>query len=289
MKILRFLVSSVLFEAVVFLLIFAYGWFYGITDDELAAVLSGAYLIFLVGYFWWNSRKSRRGLLKMAAILAVFVLAIVWGYHMEQQKQIPQRLLDFAEKYPQAREFVNAYPTEAAKEHDMDISGEVQQGTIPYFIQWDKRWGYETYGNGYIADAACGPTCMSMIVCGLTGNTEFNPYEAACYAQENGYYISGQGTAWSFMTDCAEHFGLKVTSGQVSEDYIREYLSEQTPMICSMYPGDFTYAGHFIVLTGFDEAGNIRVHDPNSPENTQKTWTMEEILPQIHALWGYVY
>lgn len=32
-----------------------------------------------------------------------------------------------------------------------DISAEVQQGTIPLFLQWDKRWGYEQYGDNFMA------------------------------------------------------------------------------------------------------------------------------------------
>jgi len=54
-----------------------------------------------------------------------------------------------------------------------------------------------------------------------------------------------------------------------------------------MYPGDFTYTGHFIVLTGIDENGAITVNDPNSPANTKKHWSMTEILPQIRQSWGY--
>lgn len=39
---------------------------------------------------------------------------------------------------------------------------------IPLFIQWDKRWGYDAYGNDVIGLSGCGPTCLSMIVIGLT-------------------------------------------------------------------------------------------------------------------------
>lgn len=38
-----------------------------------------------------------------------------------------------------------------------------------------------------------------------------------------------------------------------------------------MYPGDFTYTGHFIVLTGIDENGAITVNDPKQPRQHQKT------------------
>ncbi|MBD5545231.1 MAG: hypothetical protein HDR01_13620 [Lachnospiraceae bacterium] len=54
----------------------------------------------------------------------------------------------------------------------------------------------------------------------------------------------------------------------VSETYIRNNLTVSTPMICSMYPGYFTYSGHFIILTGIDSNGNIIVNDPNSPNSS---------------------
>ncbi|MCC8066097.1 MAG: hypothetical protein LIO94_03200, partial [Clostridiales bacterium] len=53
------------------------------------------------------------------------------------------------------------------------------------------------------------------------------------------------------------------------------------------YPGDFTYTGHFIVLTGIDGDGNVTVNDPNSPSNSSKTWSLDILVPQIRSLWIY--
>lgn len=165
----------------------------------------------------------------------------------------------------------------------------MEKGGIPLFIQWDERWGYESYGSNLIGLAGCGPTCLSMVYSGLTGNASMNPLEMARFSDENSYYISGQGTSWNFMTEGAEKLGLQVENGSIDAAYILGNLTESTPMICSMYPGDFTYAGHFIVLTGIDEEGNIIVNDPNSRKNSEKHWTMEEILPQIRNIWRYSY
>lgn len=89
------------------------------------------------------------------------------------------------------------------------------------------------------------------------------------------------------MTEGAQTLGLTVENGSVDADYILNNLTESSPMICSMYPGDFTYTGHFIVLTGIDSEGNIMVNDPNSNINSEKHWTIEEILPQIRNIWKY--
>ena len=75
---------------------------------------------------------------------------------------------------------------------------------------------------------------------------------------------------WDLMTAGAKKLGLTSTEGTINNDYIRQNLTSSTPMICSMLPGDFTYSGHFIVLTGIDSKGRVVVNDPNSPKN-QKT------------------
>ena len=78
---------------------------------------------------------------------------------------------------------------------------------IPLFIQWDKRWGYDAYGNDVIGLSGCGPTCLSMIVIGLTKNQEATPDKLADYATEHGYYEQNSGTKWSFMDEVAAVYG----------------------------------------------------------------------------------
>ena len=126
-----------------------------------------------------------------------------------------------------------------------------------------------------------------MIICGLTNDTVCYPYEVAQFSMENDYYIMGQGTSWDLMTKGAYAFGLTVKEGEISEQYIRDNVSENSPMICSMYPGDFTYTGHFIVLTGIDEEGKVIVNDPNSYINSEKHWELAEVTTQIKSLWCY--
>lgn len=205
----------------------------------------------------------------------------------KKQTAIPESLIAFGEKYPEAAGFVTDYPKEKYKKHTIDLSDEVSAGTIPLFLQWDKRWGYETYGNNCIGTSGCGPTCLSMVVCGLTGETAWNPYEVAKFSENQGYYVPDMGTSWDLMTAGAEALGLSAASGEVQAEYITRNLMEQIPVICSMRPGDFTYTGHFIVLTGIDPEGKIIVNDPNSRINSEKLWEMDVLLPQIKALWTY--
>ena len=224
-------------------------------------------------------------------IIPIFVLCFVLLSYLsntsDMNVDIPNNIIEFGNKYPEAEVFVKNYPRWKDKNFDMDITNEVTEGAIPLFLQWDKRWGYKKYGSSFIGVVGCGPTCLSMVICGLTGNLEWNPYNVAKFSEDNGYYIDGQGTSWELMTTGAKQLGLEAEYGIVDESYIHTHLNSDTPMICSMYPGDFTYTGHFIVLTGIDSDGKIIVNDPNSVNNSTIHWNMEKILPQIRSIWSF--
>lgn len=277
-----------LYFLAVLLLILGLAVTVGLSEGQTLFILIAAVLLRIIPVFFRILLKNRRILFRILLLLTaaagIFVLCSRF-YH--ERSYIPENLLELAQKYPETAEFVADYPKEKYKRHKIDLSDEVQAGSIPLFIQWDKRWGYEDYGSSCIAVSGCGPTALSMVVCGLTGTTEWNPYEMAKFSQEQGYYVPGQGTSWDLMTAGAAYFGLSAASGEISADYIRENLSQNRPIICSMYPGDFTYTGHFIVLTGIDSNGKIIVNDSNSRNNSEKHWDMETLLPQIRNLWTY--
>ena len=52
-------------------------------------------------------------------------------------------------------------------------------------------------------------------------------------------------------------------------------------------PGDFTTTGHFIVLAGIANDGQVIVHDPNSAERSGRTWDLERVLSQCANLWAF--
>jgi hypothetical protein len=62
-------------------------------------------------------------------------------------QEYPESLLKLLELNPEAEPFVRGYFQNRDKHPEIDLSGEVVQGTIPLFLQWDERWGYETYGS----------------------------------------------------------------------------------------------------------------------------------------------
>ena len=134
-------------------------------------------------------------------------------------------------------------------------------------LQWDERWGYRSYGSGLIGYTGCGPTCLSMVALYLTVDANCDPGTVAQYAQQQGYYVEGSGTAWELMATGCAHFGLK--SEEIGLDGRDGYAAaaDGKVLICSMGPGDFTDGGHYIVLTGHSDAG-FSICDPNSPKRS---------------------
>ena len=120
--------------------------------------------------------------------------------------EYPQSLIDLYERNPETKDFVLNYPFR--KDTGVDLSAWKGSRTVPLFLQWDPMWGYEKYGKGFIAETGCGPTCLSMVYVGLTGDTSMDPAAMAAFSMENGYYLEDVGTSWDLMSVGAEKLGL---------------------------------------------------------------------------------
>ena len=205
----------------------------------------------------------------------------------QNPEDYPDSLLELLERNPETLQFVYDYPTQHDVTHKIDLTSEVNKGGIPLFIQWDERWGYETYGSDMLAITGCGPTALSMVLCGTRGTGDWTPLRVAQYADQHGYYVEGSGTAWNLMTDGAADLGLSPQSMTLSDSNILEKLQAGNPIICSMGPGDFTDAGHYIVLVGINDDGTIEIRDPNSPKRSAQHWALSDLTKQMKTLWSY--
>lgn len=199
----------------------------------------------------------------------------------------PAKVIELLDKNPETVQFVEDY----GKKKDQAPAATVEaengySGMFPEILQWDERWGYAPYGTSIIAVSGCGPTCVSMVVVGLTGDKTVTPAVVADYATQNHYVDGNNDTTWAFMTSGVEHWGLKCRESNGTESEIAQELQAGHPVICSMRPGDFTDIGHFIILTSYDN-GNVTICDPFSLENSQKSWNYSQISSQIKAVWVY--
>lgn len=256
-----------------------------------------------------RSRKRKRGggfLRKTAAFLVIIAMlfalknligdrliltkdGIVWSGDLDpvyqQAGNMSDTLRQLVKNNPETIDFVRDYQTKKDVPPAENI-GEVTAGVIPHLLQWDERWGYQIYGDNMIAVNGCGPTVISMVASGLTGDNTITPYRVAKFAEQNGYYEGDAGTSWALMTEGAAQFGVYGEEMGLSEEAVFSSLENGNPIICSMSPGDFTTTGHFIVLVGIED-GKIRVNDPNSVKRSEKLWDYETLYPQISNLWVY--
>lgn len=161
----------------------------------------------------------------------------------------------------------------------------VEPGEVPYLLQYDYRWCYHAYGSSVMGFTGCGPTCLSMAVIGLTGNTDYTPAYVADRAEAAGHYVDGAGTAWSLFSEGAAEFGVRGEIISAGRTELAGRLDRGEIIIASMLPGDFTTSGHFIVIYGHNFLG-FKVYDPNSIERSERTWSYDALAPQIAQLWS---
>ena len=213
-------------------------------------------------------------------------------YIQSHENLYPDELLDLLSRNVETVDFIYSYPnlekaglnTEAAAE-GLVLTSEEMESSHPLLLQWDTRWGAIPYGNSMMALSGCGPTCLSMVAAGLTGNSEATPAAIAMFAMERGYYIEGTGTAWSLMTEGCTHYGLQGQEISLSEEVMAQKLQEGCMLICSVSEGDFTQTGHFIVIYGYED-GWFEVNDPNSVTRSNAKWTYDRLEGQIRNLWA---
>ena len=204
----------------------------------------------------------------------------------ENSKNYPDKLLEALANNPEMEYFAEYYPVFAGYTTG-GLTEEEKKQEVPLFLQWDFRWGYQWYGeDGVIGLTGCGPTCLSMVLYSLTRDETLTPDRIAAYAVEHGYYVDGIGTSWSLMSDVPGVYGVEVKQPRFTERSMKQELDAGHLIICSMGKGDFTTAGHFIVLYGYDENGFF-VHDPNCIARSKMRWTFSQIEKQIKNLWSF--
>ena len=205
-------------------------------------------------------------------------------------------LIDYLINHEEALDWVIDYPgymAKSAEELDkaalqpVELKDYYLQKGIPLYFQWDKAWGYSSYGTGQIAIDGCGPTALSMVVTGLKGDASMTPKKVADFSAAEGYYTEDAGTDWRLMTEGAQKLGLTSKEVDWSESALTAELSAGHPVICSMGPGDFTEKGHFIVLTGLSPDGKVILNDPNSRVNSRKKWDIKQLMDQMKIMWSY--
>ncbi len=205
---------------------------------------------------------------------------------LSQLQLYPEPLLALLAKNPEARDFVLDYPSHMNETDFGKITHAELAADIPHFLQWDERWGYVNYGSSVLGVTGCGPTCLSMVAVGLTGDSTATPAAVSDFSERSGYYVDGSGSSWELMKDGAASYGLNVVEVPLSEDSMISELSSGHPIILSVGAGDFTDNGHFIVVKDYVD-GMFIINDPNSLSKSSEGWYYSTLAPQIQNIWAF--
>lgn len=247
------------------------------------------------------TKPKRRWLRRMVGLVLVLAVAVsIYGYYRYSTttpavrdfakqnglslNEWPEELLDLLEKNPEAQEFVLNYPIKKDLNPKIDLTEYLDSSDVPLLLQWDERWGYSQYAGELMGLSGCGPTCLSMVCLYLLDDASYTPQYIAQFATENGYSVSGNGSSWTLISEGGEKLGLDVTEIPLDENRIIRNLEVGNPIICVMGPGFFTSTGHFIVMTEYEDS-YVKVNDPNSPNRSEQTWKLTEVMEQIRNLW----
>jgi hypothetical protein len=203
---------------------------------------------------------------------------------------LPEYMQIQGDRNPVAREYVVRTLFENPHEaiDPQAYENPVDAGPYPYYIQWDERWGFDEYSGAYMASDGCGPTVLSMIYSGLTGDKSMDPGVMGQWAKDHGYSAYGNGSYRSLMLEGARELGLESSELYLDYNAMVEAIEKGHPLIVIVGPGHFTSGGHFIILYAMD-GDNFKILDPFNYENTLMTWSYEDLAPQIENIWEYSY
>ena len=192
----------------------------------------------------------------------------------------PGSVIELLERNPEAEDFVLNYPFREEKK--VDLSGYDLDGGVPLFLQWDRQWGYLSWGSGCVGVDGSAPMCLAMAGYHVSGGDEkFSPDRVVEFIRKNGYYADGSNAGWTIISRGGTALGLKVRELPLVEGKMTAYLKNGDPVSARMGPGEFD---NYVVLTGYRE-GFVTVNDPDSRINSEKQWNLEEISGQIRTIW----
>lgn len=200
---------------------------------------------------------------------------------------VQQKILTLAANESEALPFVRNFPEKYPQNAGDAIDNAPTKGTIPTYYTWDTRWGYTVYSSTTFALTGSGPTALSMVYQGLTGNSDGTPYDMGVLANSLGLMGQFSGTDASFMITGATEKGLSAQTIENTTDALTAALKAGQVVIANVAENTFTDSTSFIVLTGIDEAGKISIKDPYSTKNTSQTWDAQTIVNASYGLYAY--
>ena len=167
------------------------------------------------------------------------------------------------------------------------------------YLQTDKRWKNKSYSNPdektTIGRAGCGPTSAAMVIATLV-NKVVTPVEVAAWALKNGYKCTGGGTYYSFFQNyLPKAYGIPCKQLNSSNVYGKSdasvhgtalsWLKDGGWLIVCMGKGNWTSAGHYIVVYGYKD-GYVYINDPASTASWRVKAPWSLFKSQVKYYWS---
>lgn len=159
------------------------------------------------------------------------------------------------------------------------IEGGIKMNVVP-FNQGDYTQTVAVIGGEKktVKSSGCGAACVAVVGQYLTDNRALDPQALFTWAFDNGYY-HGDGLSHECLRDMAALFGLRAR--WAGRDAAMASLHGMRPVVAHMKNGYFSSSsGHYIVLTGVTEAGEVIVHDPGSRARSGKAFDWDFLMEQ---------
>ena len=171
---------------------------------------------------------------------------------------------------------------------------------VVYFSQGGgQQWSSRKFGGGTIATSGCSVTALAMVISYLKGGSDGSKWVypsdvVNMIAEKTGDYnhfynrgSSAGGQLWTIMDAVAGYYDLNCY--QIESTDIISSLEKGWPVIMSCVPGEFTQGGHFIVITGIDDNGYLKVNDPNASHasKSSNSYKLSYLITQGKGWWAF--
>lgn len=160
------------------------------------------------------------------------------------------------------------------------------------FTYYEQTWpAYADYSYGYntVGGYGCGPTSMAMVISNLTDVT-VSPKYMADWSYNNGYYVSGRGTAYGLFPAASAAFGIKCsTISCYDKSAVVSALQSGKLLITVVGYGDFTRGRHFLLIRGITEDGKLLLADSGKYENCLVEWDYGKVISQVANSYFWVF
>ncbi|MDD3571048.1 MAG: C39 family peptidase [Lachnospiraceae bacterium] len=243
-----------------------------------------------ISYFRVYAKNEAQNLVENTSTLASNVSTLA----TEVVSDITFKYEEYKEKEKQQlaqAELAKAEPvslTQNLPAQEVEVQLNSSTSKITYFSQTDPRWGNSFYGNNNtMAIYGCGPTTVAMLASSLTDTIVYPP-DVAKWAFDNGQFANNEGSYHSIIATGSANYGLTAQSLITpSKETLIDQLNKGNLIVVLMDKGHFTSGGHFIILRGVTENGEVLIADAKSLEHSQKAWSFDTILSEAKYASSY--